>query len=380
MGLLQPAKNMQGYLKAGLLGFAGSGKTYTAGLLALGLMERLGSKAPVAFQDTENGADYLIPKFEAAGLELVVAKTRAFADMLSIVPEAQKLGCQVLIVDSITHIWRELCDSYCKKKGIRRLKFQHWADLKAEWQEWTDAYLNSPLHIIVCGRAGWIYEMTDDGEGGKDLVTTGTKMKVETEFGFEPSLLIEMVRVPRGTEPGAGWIHRAYVNKDRTDQVDGKSFDDPTLECFEPVLDALNIGGDHLAIDTSRTSEEMFDSPDKSRSAQHRQATIALEEIKETGGALWPSTSGKDKKAKIKMLEVLFDTKSWSAVEAMPLARLLFAVQVLKEFEKQATDETMASLDSTVELMTAIKTELQKGPISEDELGAFGAGGEAKGQ
>ena len=55
-------------------------------------------------------------------------------------------------------------------------------------------YLNSPLHIVLCGRAGfdWDFNETegDDGSIKKELVKTGVKMRVESQFGFEPAQLL----------------------------------------------------------------------------------------------------------------------------------------------------------------------------------------------
>ena len=48
--LLKPAQNQTAYLKAGILGFQGSGKTYTATRLASGLAKLSGKENPkVAF-------------------------------------------------------------------------------------------------------------------------------------------------------------------------------------------------------------------------------------------------------------------------------------------------------------------------------------------
>jgi hypothetical protein len=47
----------------------------------------------------------------------------------------------------------------------------------------------------LCGRAGYEYDHEENEDGGKDLIKIGTKMKAEGEFGFEPSLVIEMERL-----------------------------------------------------------------------------------------------------------------------------------------------------------------------------------------
>ena len=65
MALFQRATNTQAFLKAGIMGFAGDGKTYTASELAIGLvllMRQRGIAAgdrPVMFLDTETGSDWV---------------------------------------------------------------------------------------------------------------------------------------------------------------------------------------------------------------------------------------------------------------------------------------------------------------------------------
>jgi hypothetical protein len=116
MTLLRPARNESAYLKMGNYGGAGSGKTWTTALVAIGLSSRLSDGKPVAFFDTETGSDYVLPLFRDAGVELLVVKSRAFADLVEFVFEAESKR-SVAIVDSITHVWDELREAYEKKFG-----------------------------------------------------------------------------------------------------------------------------------------------------------------------------------------------------------------------------------------------------------------------
>lgn len=61
-----------------------------------------------------------------------------------------------------------------------------------------------------------------------ELITSGTKMATEKEMGYEPSLLIEMVK----HRENGRIINRALVEKDRTDRLNGKKFDLPNFETF----------------------------------------------------------------------------------------------------------------------------------------------------
>lgn len=363
MSLLKKAVNEQAFLKAGILGFPGSGKSFTASMLAQAISRQLGAEKPVAFFDTESGSDFLIPKFETAGIELLRVKSKAFSDLLAVGKEAEA-SCSVLIVDSVTHVWNELCEAYLAKinaalKGknrrpLQKLEFQHWAEVKRTWASWTTFYLNSQIHIVVCGRAGYEYEFTENDETGKkELQKVGTKMRVEGEFGFEPSLLIEMERASNGSEPGAGWIHRAHILKDRTDSINGRAFDfakpdgkkakeewRPVYDAFKPVLGRLNIGGEHISVDTTRNSQDQFsDQGESDHTRRARRVTIACEEITGIMAALWPGQDAQSKKVRQAVLFEMFGTYSWTAVESKRLEDLEWAVRTLREFQKAGSPE-----------------------------------------
>lgn len=329
LSLLKPAVNQTAFLKAGLMGFAGSGKTFTAARLASGLSQRIGDKKPVAMFDTETGSDFLIPFFREAGIELLVAKTRSFRDLLTFMREAEGVA-SVAIIDSISHVWKELITAYTKRLNRRNgLSFKDWGPIKDEWQQFTDLYLNSQMHVLMCGRAGYEYDFQEDEDGKKELIKTGTKMKAEGEMGYEPSLLIEMERVPRnnGTK---GWNHLATILKDRTDLMNGQQIVNPTFESFAPVIGFLNVGGHHVGVDNTRSSEDLFDSPE-SRSERKRKVEITLEIITDTlveGGIA--GTSKADKEAQIKHLKDAFGTSSWTAIKGMRLEDLQEGLRVLR--------------------------------------------------
>lgn len=276
MKLLQKAVPEVAYLKAGLLGFGGSGKTRTASEIAIGLAKEYGGGKPVAFFDTETGSDYVLPLFGKHGVDLVRVKTQAFSDLIEFMKEAEA-ECSVAIIDSISHVWKELQESYKRKKKIKDLQFQDWGPLKLEWAQFTEAYVNSALHVVLCGRAAYEYDFEISDRGKRELLKTGVKMRAESELGFEPSLLLEMERL--ASDDLHGLIHRCHVLKDRTDTMHGGPYDNPTYETFRPFISALNIGGSHRGVDTSRTSEGMFDGPDYSRHEYRQRVDILIEKI-----------------------------------------------------------------------------------------------------
>lgn len=346
----QVATNQKAFMKVGIYGFGGSGKTYTSCQLAKGIYERLDDKKPVAFVDTETGSDDAVHWFKEWGIPFINTKSRSFVTLMEAVKFAEA-NCSVLIVDSITHIWRDMQDSYKKaktanllrRKGMSekdieagfasgkfqpatRLSFADWGPLKDEWGRFTDAYLNSKLHVIICGRAGWEYDFFEDDEGDKHIEKTGSKMKAETELSYEPSLLIEMRREAKDVDDrridARFWDHVAYILKDRTTLIDGKRFVNPTFDNFMPVWQRLNVGGDHVGVTVEGDSSALFAREGFGVAETKRKVEIILEEIQGDLTSAFPGRSTEETKAKTDLIQGAFGTRSWTAVSGMDLPAL----------------------------------------------------------
>lgn len=331
MALFKEAVNTSAYMKAGFLGFAAGGKTRTATDLSVGLVQYMRERGlkegnlPIFFADTETGADYVTARVREAGVGLMTAKTRAFADLLRAVKEAEGKA-SVLIIDSITHFWREFCETYQRRKNRSFLEFQDWNYLKQEWGRFTDMFVNSACHIIICGRAGYEYDHEEKENGKKELVKTGVKMKTEAEMGYEPSLLVLM---ERHEDIKTHQIMRVgHVLKCRFGVLDGASLCDesmrgPTFAHFLPHIEKLNLGGTQLGVDTSRTSDELITDDGLTRwHWEKKQTAIALDEVKEELVRMVPGAGAADKRAKADALEQAFGTRSWEKVESMKLEQI----------------------------------------------------------
>jgi hypothetical protein len=338
MSIFKKAENTMAFAKVGLLGFAGAGKTRTGTEIAIGLHKSIGSKKPVLFIDTETGSDFVLPIFQQHGIELMVSKTRAFKDLAEGMREAPNIS-DIMIIDSVSHFWVDIVESYRKKKNVNRLSFQDWGIIKPMWSnDFSMPFVTSAIHLIVCGRAGFEYDYFEGEDGKMELYKTGTKMKAEGEFGFEPSLLIEMERIknPEANEEyrtaktkdakmkaakqiaaGREFVRMATVLKDRSDIMDGKIFYNPSYEDFAPHWESINIGGVHKPLE-SGDSQGLFNKEGQPQWAiDKKRATIALEEIKAEYDKNIPGSTAKDKAAKIKLAEYLFKTGSWTALEGM---------------------------------------------------------------
>jgi len=336
-GLFKPATNTQAYLKAGIMGFAGDGKTYTASEIAIGLVELMRTRKlpegdhPVMFLDTETGSDWVKPRFDEVNIQLFTAKTRVFTDLLTAVHEAEE-SRSVLLIDSVSHFWRNITEEYAQRKGRRHgLEFQDWAWLKKEWGRYTDAFVNSKCHIIMCGRAGYEYDFFETDSGKKQLEKTGVKMRAESETGYEPSILILMEKHQDVLDEKEKRVWRtATVLKDRSTKIDGKTFVNPTFRDFLPHIEFLNLGGEHLGVDLERTSAELFlEDGEPHWQKERRMKEIALDEIVELLNKHHGGQTREAKQAKADELEKVFASRSWERIKTFDYATISTARNAL---------------------------------------------------
>lgn len=316
MSLFKKAENSAAFGKVGISGFAGAGKTVTGCDIGVGLVlasrkyEMPYADRPVFFFDTEGGSDYVLDMFKSKKIELQVARSRSFADLKDAMKEAEE-NASVLIIDSISHPWTEFCEAYAAKKNRRRgLEIYDWGEVKKAWrQSFTEPFLNSNLHIVMCGRAAWEYEHFDRDDGKKEITKTGVKMSAEKETGFEPSLLIYM---EHSTDIHGRMTRKATVMKDRFRLIDGKEFVNPTFKDFAPHFAKLNWGGKQGGVDTSRNSQDMIEAEvyDERRDARK----IMLEEIAAMLTRAY-TTSREDKIKRLDALKLCFGTDSDTALE-----------------------------------------------------------------
>jgi hypothetical protein len=325
MALFKPAEMTSSYLKAAFLGFAGDGKTFTATELGGGLVQHMRklklevADRPVLFLDTEKGSDWVKPRFDKMGIQLMVAKTQAFDDGCAAIREAEK-AASVLIIDSVSHLWKELCQSYMKKMGRNRLTMGDWGYLKQRWSEgFTTPFVNAKAHIILCGRAGFEYDHEEDDDGKKQIVKSGVKMKAEGEMGYEPDLVVLMEREHDAKDITK--VNRvAHILKDRADVIDERKFPNPSFKDFLPHIERLNLGGKHVGTDQTRTSMASMPAHESDKRATQR--AICLDEIESLMIEHIPGQAAADKSRKIQLIKKHFNA-GWVEMErVMPLESL----------------------------------------------------------
>ncbi len=312
-----PIGNTKPYFKAAFEGFAGSGKTYTAALVAIGLHKKIQSKKPVVIFDTEKAAKFLKPIFTEAGIEVLVRESKSLADLKETMTRMRQGASDVLLIDSISHVWENFLQSYAEKVRRTRLEFQDWGVIKPTWKrEFSDLFVQDPYHIIMNGRAGYEYDNEKNADTGKrEIFKSGIKMKVEGETAYEPDMLVLMERFEEVLGDDKKVWREATVIKDRSTLLDGKTFKNPSFENFAPSVDAMlenPLPRDAFAMpegDTGllfRTEEEKFE--------WRRERDKALEELDGLLTRIDPASTGKGKQLKLDLLDKIFGTTSMTAI------------------------------------------------------------------
>lgn len=360
------AKNK--FIKASFGGFAGSGKSRTASEFVAGSYKQLGMGKPILIIDNEKGSRFLIPFFkkEIPDVKVFVKDTTELADVLAAMSMLDRGEIDYLFIDSLSKVWYKYVADYKQKNRIAFMTLQDWGKILPAWQgEFSDKFVNISGSIVFTGRGGFTYEKEEDtkDESGRvtkkgSFVKSGVKMKMAGETPFEPDVNVWMEQEQDIDEKGAVTVWReAQIMKDRSATIDGMTFKNPTYKDFKPVVDFLNdlpvgdvAGATHKE---NLAPSENWDSKNK-----REQIEICLEEIKAIFEALSLGTSTDAKKLKVHILEKVFKTASWTAIEKMPLEPLQQGVLILKSFKLEYLKKNPETFELACEVLESAMKEV----------------------
>jgi hypothetical protein len=243
---MKKAAPEQAYLKLAFYGNQGSGKTFTALLLAEWLNKQDNLKnntnKRVAFIDTERGTDFYsleVPerKVHPVAFDFDRSVTRSIHDVKDFVIATKNDASEynVIVIDSVTHLWEACKEAWSGGlTSAGTFPKQAWGPIKKPWKAMVEAGLNGEFHFIYCGREGLVFEK--DEETGEDSMT-GYKIKGEGEAGYEPHVLVQMYQYRNMKTDN--WIIKAFFEKDRSGVLMGKTIPWPTGETFAPLYALL---------------------------------------------------------------------------------------------------------------------------------------------
>ena len=305
------------FLKMGIFGHTGTGKTWTAAQLLSQFISEYVPGSQLAMFDTEPSAGYVAPMVKRiTGKDLLAVTSRSFSELLEFADLCREKG-YVALLDSATHPYRTLVSDYLRAKASRvksaggnpdtvRLALKDWGPIKEVWGKFSEKFAYDPVHWAICGREGDVWEDVPDDEGEEKLKKVGVKMKTEVELSYEPSLLVRMTL--------DGTKHRATVVKERFGAMNGASGLDPDIDFFRPHLELLAVGGANVERNPAPTSSFPPGAGMNYQTIRARREAI-LEEIKDDLVLAYPGQTAVEKKAKVEALRAAFNTSSWVKLE-----------------------------------------------------------------
>lgn len=173
-----------------LYGESGSGKTYSAILLARGLV---GPEGKVAMLDTETGRGLIYANL-AGGYDYAEL-TPPFTPerYIEAIKTAEQAGYDALIIDSASHEWEGIGGVVETADASNLQGLIKWASPKARHKKFVQALLTTRMHLILCLRAK--EKMVQEG---KTVRSEGFVSVQDKRFIFETTVQCFMPNTKNG--------------------------------------------------------------------------------------------------------------------------------------------------------------------------------------
>jgi hypothetical protein len=197
---LRNAERRQAKIKMGLQAPSGAGKTYSALLLAYGLIN---DWSKIAVIDTENHSADLyahLGNYQVLALEQPFSPER----YIQAIEVCEKAGMEVIIIDSISHEWESTGGILDIHGAMMGNSFTNWAKVTPRHNGFVQKILQSGCHIIATIRSKQDYVLSE--KNGK-MVPEKIGLKGVTREGldYEFTIVLEL-----------DLKHQATATKDRT--------------------------------------------------------------------------------------------------------------------------------------------------------------------
>lgn len=224
------AQRKKAKLRLAITGPAGSGKTYSALLLAQGL----GGK--IAMIDTENGSGDLysdICDYDICNLSAPYDPRK----YVQVIHEAEQEGYDTLIIDSLSHAWSGeggILDLQSRAAGASKSgnSYTAWRQVTPIHNRLVDCILASPCHIIATMRSKTDYAQDKNERGYTEIRKVGLAPVQREGMDYEFGTVFDL-------SPS----HVTTVSKDRTGLFD-ETFFTITKETGKTLKDWLDAGAD----------------------------------------------------------------------------------------------------------------------------------------
>ena len=237
-----------------LMGASGSGKTVGALLIAKGIVWQMFPDLSddekwekIAVIDTEHGRSTLY-----AGMTIKEQEIGSFLHYDLSKPytpqrykdafmECKQAGCEVIIVDSITHAWSGEGGVLDKVNALGG-KFSDWNKVKPDENTLLSMFLDTDVHVIACVRSKQGYELTTLDTGKLQIEKVGLKAEQKDSLEYEFAITFQLYQ-----------NHTAEPMKDNSNSFDGRFI--ITEETGKQIYEWAEEGIDIKAIERKKKAD-----------------------------------------------------------------------------------------------------------------------------
>ena len=205
---IRKAERKKAKLRMALCGTSGSGKTYSALLIAMGIGGKIG------MIDTENGSGDLYADEEGFDEYDIIRLEPDYEikKFIEAIKTFEKEGYDTIIIDSLSHAWAGQGGLLQKQGRIEDASksgngWAAWRKITPEHESLVEAMLSSKCHIIATMRS----KTEHTQEGGK-VIKIGLAPVQRDGMEYEFTCVLDI----------ANGSHMASASKDRTKLFDGR--------------------------------------------------------------------------------------------------------------------------------------------------------------
>jgi hypothetical protein len=183
------AKRELVWVKIGLIGSSGSGKSFSALRLASGMrdeLSKMGVPTRILLGNTEGSRGRIYAnEFDYDIVDIPVDSDPE--DYVEFVKYAIAQGYKVLIIDSVTHEWKKALEIHQQNGG----DFKAFAKVTPRHNKFVSAIADTPIHIITTVRGEDKYEV-EKNDAGKTVIRK-LGLGGDQQKGYEFELLLTFI-------------------------------------------------------------------------------------------------------------------------------------------------------------------------------------------
>lgn len=216
--MFRKAERKKAKLRLGLTGASGSGKTWSALELAFGMTT--GDK--IFFIDTESGRGELYQGLKSKHDSDIIFDYNYYRldapysteRYIAAIKDAEKAGCEVLIIDSLSHAWSGDGGvlSIVDKAGSKSFT-DGWKVATPKQNALIDTIINSKMHIITNLRAKseYVIEKNEFGKSVPRKIGLAPVQRDQIEYEFTAFLNINFDNVAQVSKDNSGVFVDEFV-------------------------------------------------------------------------------------------------------------------------------------------------------------------------